>query len=331
MTTDNQQGTTNQGLIFAFRLDGKGGGSELTRDALRLPNKHGGLTWAHFDHQCPAARIWLEEHSALDPIVKDVLLTEDPRPRCEPHRDGLILVLRGINPNPAEDSEDMVSLRLWLTPDRIISTRHRRLLAATDLKDAITAGKGPRDINEFVIQLLQILLDRMDEEVDLLNEKVDNLEHRLIDSDTANLRSDISQTRRVAISLRRYIAPMRQAMNRFANEDIEWLTAQTRANLREITDRLLKNVEDLDAIRERASIIQEELSTRIAERMNETMYVISVCTALFLPLGFLTGLLGINVGGMPGTDRDTAFWWVCGILLAITILLSIGLKLRKWI
>lgn len=331
MTPDNTKKADEQGLIFAFRLDGKGGGSELAWNSLELKGKHSSLVWAHFDHENPTTRIWLEEHSGLDPIVRDVLQAEDPRPRCEPHRDGLILVLRGINPNPEEESEDMVSLRLWLTPDRIISTRHRRLLAATDLKDAIKSGKGPKDINEFVIQLLQILLDRMDEEVVLLNEKVDSLEHRLLDSDTADLRSDISQTRRVAISLRRYIAPQRQAMNRFANEDIAWLTTQTRANLREITDRLLKNVEDLDAIRERASIIQEELSTRIAERMNQTMYVISVCTALFLPLGFLTGLLGINVGGMPGTESDSAFWWVCGILMAITLLLSIGLKLRKWI
>jgi zinc transporter len=331
MKDENRETLEDSGLIFAYRLDGKGGGSEMASDSLTTKIRNPSLVWAHFDHENPGTREWLTEHSGLEPIVRDALLSEDPRPRSEPLGNGLILILRGINPNPEDEIEDMVSLRLWLEPHRIVSMRHRRILAATDLRAAIVARKGPVDINQFIVQLLRILLDRMDEEVVLLNEKVDGLEQRLIDSNTANLRTDISQTRRIAITLRRYIAPQRQAMNRLATEDVEWITDLTRANLREITDRLLKNVEDLDAVRERASIIQEELSTRIAERMNQTMYLISVFTALFLPLGFLTGLLGINVGGMPGTDSDSAFWWVCGILGAITVLLSIGLKLRKWI
>ena len=51
--------------------------------------------------------------------------------------------------------------------------------------------------------------------------------------------------------------------------------------------------------------------------MNKNLYLISIIAAIFLPLGFLTGLLGINVGGIPGTDVTWAFWAVCALLAAL--------------
>ena len=68
----------------------------------------------------------------------------------------------------------------------------------------------------------------------------------------------------------------------------------------------------------------------MTERMNQTMYIISVFTAIFLPLGLLTGLLGINVGGMPGVESPAAFWIVCGLLLVISAGLVLLLKMKHW-
>ena len=60
-----------------------------------------------------------------------------------------------------------------------------------------------------------------------------------------------------------------------------------------------------------------ELTNELSEKLNKNLYVLSLIAALFLPLGFITGLLGINVGGMPGVDDDMAFWIVCAISAAV--------------
>ena len=49
------------------------------------------------------------------------------------------------------------------------------------------------------------------------------------------------------------------------------------------------------------------------------MLILAVVAAVFLPLGLLTGLLGINVGGIPGAQTDWAFWAVCGLLGVATV------------
>ena len=66
-------------------------------------------------------------------------------------------------------------------------------------------------------------------------------------------------------------------------------------------------MKDIDAAHERALIVKEEFSNRLAERMNRAFYTLSIVAAIILPLGLLTILLGINVGGIPGTESPRGF------------------------
>jgi zinc transporter len=130
--------------------------------------------------------------------------------------------------------------------------------------------------------------------------------------------------------LRRYLAPQREAMARLYNERVPWLNDMDRMRLREVADSTTRYIEDLDASRERAIVIQEELMSRISEQMDKRMYVLSMVAAIFLPLGFLTGLLGINVGGIPGAEYKGSFYIFCGILISVSVMQIYIFKKLKW-
>ena len=136
------------------------------------------------------------------------------------------------------------------------------------------------------------------------------------------LRTKLSRNRRQAISLRRFLAPLREVLTRLYTDRTPLFDDMSRSHLREIADRLTRYIEELDSARDRAAITQEELAGRLADEMNKNMYVLSIVAGIFLPLGLLTGLLGINVGGIPGTQSNWAFAIVCIILvgLAVTVL-----------
>lgn len=103
---------------------------------------------------------------------------------------------------------------------------------------------------------------------------------------------------------------------------------------RDIDGRFAKPVTVLHGtwkiIRERAAVTQEELQSRLAEQQNIRMYVLSIVAAVFLPLGFLTGLLGINFGGIPGADNPAAFGIFAGLLLVIVVVEISFFRSRKW-
>lgn len=160
---------------------------------------------------------------------------------------------------------------------------------------------------------------------------IDALEDKALTEAQAELRAELWEIRRVAIELRRYIGPQRDAMTRLTTERVPWIDAQAGQRLREVADRITRYVEDLDAARERAVIIQDELTTWLAETMNRNMYVLSVIAAIFLPLSLLTGLLGINVGGIPGVEWEWAFWLVTAGIVVIGILGYMLLRRLRWV
>jgi zinc transporter len=314
------------GLVAAHLLDGHGGGPELDWERVRLWQPEDGLLWVHLDCTVPAARHWLLAESGLAPLAAEALVQEETRPRTVAGADGLLVMLRGVNLNPGAEPDDMVSIRIFLTPGRIVSTR-RRLRSVDDLRAAIREGRGPATPGAFLVALADRLMAPAAGVIENVEDAVDRLEEEVLATESRQLRSRLADVRREVIGLRRYLAPQRDALARLQLEPTPILGDVERLRLREIADRVTRCVEDLDAARERAAVTHEELSGRLAEQMNQRMYVLSIVAALFLPLGFLTGLLGINVGGIPGVDDPHAFGRVT---LMLTLLVACVLAVFKW-
>lgn len=322
--------TDNNGIIFALEMDRHGGGRQLDSHQLDSWRETDGLLWVHLDYTGDAANDWLDKASGIDPIIIEALTLEEPRPRSLVHMGGMLLILRGVNLNPGKDPEDMVSIRLWIEADRIVTLRHRRVMAVENIYQDIQNGHGPISPGEFLTDLTDRLVLRMADVISDIDDSVDAVEDEVITEQTFELRKKITQIRRTAIAMRRHLAPQRDVMTHLQNEKVSWLNEKDRMRLREVSDRTIRYVEDLDAIRDRATLTQEELSGRLAEQMNKTMYILSIVAAIFLPLGLLTGLLGINVGGIPGADNAWAFAIFCIMLLLIAAGQVWLFKRMKW-
>jgi len=145
------------------------------------------------------------------------------------------------------------------------------------------------------------------------------------------MRRVLAGIRHQAIVLRRYLAPQRDATARLQSENQPWIDAREQARLREVTDRVVRYIEDLDSVRDRAAVIQDELASRLSEQMNRTMYHLTVVASIMLPLGFLTGLLGINVGGIPGGENPWGFAAVCAILAAVVAVQVVLFRRLRWL
>jgi zinc transporter len=320
----------DDGLINAVLLDGKGGGRLLDWDGIRAWSAEQGALWVHLDYTAEQAQHWLSAESGLDPLVANALIAEETRPRCAPVPGGLLISLRGVNSNPGADPEDMVSIRLFATGERVISTRRRRLLSIRDLVEALERGDGPRTPGELIAMLADRLIERMSGVIGELDERMDDLEANIIEGGQQEVRADILELRRETIKLRRYLAPQREALNRLYMEKATWLNDNDRLQLREASDKLTRHVEDLEAVRDRGVVTYEELSGRLAEQMNARMYVLSLVAGLFLPLGFLTGLLGINVGGIPLADNPWGFLAVVLFLVVLVVVQVVLFRRKRW-
>ena len=323
--------TDQEMIIFSMDFDGKGGGKQLHGDKITKLLKDNKLAWVHLNANHKDTRGWLQENvDYLDHIILDALLANETRPRMIEFPHGILLILRGVNLNENADPEDMISLRIWIDPHRIITMRRRKLKAVEDIKIRLEEDNGPKDAGEFLTQLTARLFERMEPVIANLNERVDDVEEEILENPDIKERGEIVDLRKTAIILRRYILPQRDVVANLKTSEQSWINASDRRKLQEVQDRLIRYMEDLDMIRERAQIVKDELASILADRLNNNMYVLSVIAAIFLPLGFLTGMFGINIGGMPGVDNPYAFTFFTISLIAIVILQIILFKKMKW-
>lgn len=313
--------------IYAYEVSDSGAAVAVSDLDTASPQR--GYRWVHLDLSDPAAFAWISEHA--DPVVAGALMRADTRPRMAEHADGLILIMRGVNLNPNSDPEDMVSLRLWVTDRLVITTRMRRLMAVSEIADQMAQGSGPATPADLVCALSQGLTVRMEPVLEALVDEIDDLEERSVDR-ASRLRGELADIRRSTIALRRYLAPQRDILARLSLEDVGPLHhPHVRVILRETADRIARLVEELDMVRERSSILNDQMVDARAEEMNAAMLLLSVVAAVFLPLGFLTGLLGINVGGLPGASWPYAFSLVCAACLGLAGGLIWWFRRKGWL
>lgn len=327
---NNHAAVETEALVCAY-LFGEQGPQAMTWADISNENDTGDSIWIHLDRKHPDSRDWLMQGSGLDALSCEALLAEETRPRVIIYPNALLLILRGVNLNPGANPEDMVSLRVWVEQNRIITLRGPRILAVQDIRSSIAERGTPNTPAALLTEIVQGMSMRVGPVIDELEDRLDGLEEALLEATPPSARRALGVLRREAVALRRHLAPQREVLSRLSHESVAWLTAAQRARIREVADRTLRYVEDLDAIRERAAVTQEELLARQQDRMNRNMYMLSLVAAVFLPLGFVTGLLGINVGGMPGTDSASAFYIVCISLTVIAAIEITWLYLRRWL
>ncbi|HKT77689.1 MAG TPA: CorA family divalent cation transporter, partial [Sphingobium sp.] len=184
---------------------------------------------------------------------------------------------------------------------------------------------------DLIAALAQEITEALDPEIAELGDSLDEIESSLTGTGAAEVRRQVSEIRATAIGYRRFIAPQRQALERLSAADAAWLEPDDRLHLQEASDRCARMAEELEAVRERSALAHEELTDLRAEQMNRQALIISIVALVFLPLTFLTGLLGMNVDGIPYAHEPWAFWGVVGVCVAMAAGISGWFVATHWL
>lgn len=286
------------------------------------------LLWLHIDGNSAACMEWLHIQSGIPEAAVSALTAVETRPRAAPIEQGVMVNLRGVNMNPEADPDDLVSIRIWAEAGRVLSVSYRPMLALDDLIAVVESGRV-KDPGDLFVHLADVLTIRLETPINELADTVDRLEEDVIEGERKSLRERIGRIRRTAIGLRRYISPQRDALSGLILGRFAWLNDDDRVHLDEALNRVTRMVEELDSVRERGAVLTEQLADMRAESMNERNLVLTVAGTVFLPLTFLTGLFGMNVGGIPFGQHDIGFVVISAASVAVGISLWLWLRRRE--
>jgi len=319
-------------LLFGRVLDGRGGGRTVTWQEANAwqPGTPGEVLWMHLRRDRPGVADWLEQSLGLPEPTAELLTSEDTRPRAFSEDGALVATLRGINFNPGAEPEDMVSMQVWCDGQRLITLRRRPLQTPRSVMHDLDAGRGPVDAGAAITSLVEHMIARMNRSIVDMNEVIDQLEDTDPDDDPESMLDKISTIRRNCLALKRHMSPQHVALERISRDAPAWFEDHDRREIAETIDRMRRYIDDLDISKESAVVLQDDLRARAVAQSNRTSYLLTIVAAIFLPLGFVTGLLGINVGGMPGASNPDAFWLVVAMCVAILVMQLLMFWRWKW-
>ena len=287
-----------------------------------------GFVWLHVEGAGHGQHMDLPTY--VPHMAATALLASETRPRCDGVDKAALINLRGTAFDTMQDSDGLVSIRLWVEGQRVTSVSRHRLAALAKVEAAMRAARLT-DGGDFVAALAQAISTELDPQVADLGDRLDDCEGMLDGGDIYVLRRKIAVLRSQAIVLRRFVAPDRDALGAMAQLEFDWISKEDRLHLREAADRFARMAEELEAVRERAALLHEQLTDLRAEMVDRRSLAIAVVAFIFLPLTFVTGLLGMNVAGIPFADHPWAFWGVVGFCVVISMLVIGWFALRQWL
>lgn len=296
------------------------GGRATPVDPLAAVDTTGGFTWIHLHGEGDAVAAWLRDHAHLPEYVIDPLTAVETRPRCDAIGRGAFVNLRGLSDDVLSSADPLASVRLYASAGRVHSVTRRKLTAFYTVVDRVEAGDVD-DPGDLIVAFASAITEQLDPLIADLGDTLDECEEALDPTRIFEQRRAVTHTRVRAIGYRRFLVPQRAALEKLGQLPGDWLQQDDRLHLAAAADRAARMAEEVDSIRERAALIHETLTDLRAEQLDQRSLQIAIVAIVFLPLTFLTGLLGMNVKGIPFADEPWAFAGV----VALCAIMSVGI------
>lgn len=296
-----------------------------------VPRSHaeGQFIWVHMSRDDDIRGI-MGEFADIPDMALNAFMASETRPRCTLFGDGALINMRGMGEQLPGDNDPLVSIRIWAQAGYIFSLSYRRIGIFDQVVAQMCAGQL-HDPGDVIAAFAVAITEALDPDVSDLNDGLDNIESHIDEHGPVSTRAKVSKIRATAIAYRRFLAPQRQAMERLMTAQASWLEPDDRLHLQEAADRCARMVEELEAARERAALAHEGLTDLRAEHMNKQGLILAIVALIFLPLTFFTGLLGMNVEGIPFAREPWAFWGVVAFCAALAVAMGGWFVMTRWL
>ena len=327
-------GSDTHGLVWGYRFAPEQAPVSIDCDAairwLSAPKADASeFVWLHLSLSNAAAERWMRESLDLSESFFESLRENTGSTRLELEGDALIASIHDVLLNTSFDSANISTVTIWMEPRLVVSARLRPLRSVDRLRAAVKSGQPLRSSAELLAQLLQEQAHVLVDIVRQSTAQVDDVEDTILANRISVSRGELSGQRRSLVRLQRLLAPEPASLFRLLNRPPQWLSEDDLGDLRHAAEELSAAVADCAALTERIKLLQEELTASVEEQTNRTLFILTVVTVLALPINVVTGLLGMNVGGIPLQQYGHGFALVVGILTLVTVVLTYVLLIRR--
>jgi magnesium transporter len=314
----------------------EGGSTELVDrvDPAWIKPGSGIQVWVDLDSPTSdEARVLSDVFHFHELAIEDAL-SELHHPKVESYGDYLYLILHGIDFKASEHCFTTKDVDFFLGAQYLVTvhpgvSRSIGKVGTVCSRDARVLGEGP---GMLLYRIVDTMVDNYRPEVDKLSERLDNLEEEVFAHPNTQLARMILNFKKDISSLRQIVLPQRDVVGRLARREFPLISEQLSYGFRDVHDHLVRLSDEAMFFQDRITSILDAHLSAVSNQLNLVMKVLTIIATLFMPLSVLTGVYGMNVPlpHLPGGEH-AQFWWILGIMFAMSGAMLLFFKRKRWI
>ncbi len=325
-------GSFEDGLICGYRFDEEGRPTPLTHVVSTqrpLESPPGGFVWLHFNLTHANTLRWLRHNANLSHEFFEELDGGSPSARIERESNGLFAVINDVTYDFSFDAQDVGTLWMSVREDLVISVRKKPLKSVDRLRRAVNQGARMATPVQLLDHLLEDQADELQKILRRASDRLDEIEDALLNGQAYRFASDLNGLRRLMVRLQRLLTPEPSALSRILGRAPSWMTSEDLQHLTRAHEEFNLVLRDVAALQDRIKLIQDETAARVAEDNNRSLFTLTMVTVMVLPINLISGLMGMNVGGIPFSDHPGGFWLMLSLIALLTGCIAWMLR-RRW-
>lgn len=271
----------------------------------------------------------------LHPLFAEDVVNTQLRPQLEEYENGISLVIKMITYDEAQKRVEQEQLSLFLGKGFVLSLQEKPGDVLDSLRNRIknSLGRIRKKKEDYLFYaIVDVVVDHYFIVLEKLEEEIYELEGRLHEESSQDLLKEIQHHKQELIFLRKAILPLREVMNSLNKvQEAKIFEKKNQVFLRDLQSQIAQVLELMETYREVLSNLYDLHFAMTSHRMNEVMKLLTVVSAIFIPLTFIAGVYGMNFDHMPELHWKFGYFMVWGIMTGVALSLVWFFRRKKWL
>jgi magnesium transporter len=265
--------------------------------------------------------------------LEDVLDIQQ-RPKFEDYEDGIFIIAQALTFDDVTKDINYEQIAIFARDGLVLSFQEKPDDTFRTVRERLNSATGrirKRGADYLVYALLDTIVDHYYLVLDKVEEMIEVQEDEVLNRPREESKGNIHRLKVQIISLRKAIAPLREAINAFSRSDNPFVRDQTRLYIRDIYDHTIQIIDAVETWRDILNGLFDLYLSQLSFRMNNVIQVLTIISTIFIPLTFLAGVYGMNFAYMPELQWRYGYFVLWGVMLLIAALLMWLFKRKNWL
>ncbi len=321
-------------MIQTLKLDAAGSLSTGGMDLARAPLAEGELLWVDLEAEHEVAESFLRELE-FHPLAIEDTFTLQHQPRVEEYANHLFVIVRGIDFNAKDPLAELHTLKLaaFLSGPRLVTVHRAASRSINTIRRRILESR--RMPTSGLVQVLATVCDEMIDHyfpvLDEIGGEIEELEASVLAQPSQEHLERILDLRRKLSEVRRAMLPHRAVFGHLAGSRSPIFDASTTLSFRDTLENVMRLADAVDQQRDQLGNVKDTYLSVVSQRTNDIMKVLTLFSAVMLPLTFIAGVYGMNFEHMPELATRYGYFVVLGVMAAVGTGMVLWFKRRRWL